>query len=95
MATRNWRSPARPRTPDDHATHIDVESLDATAAQRIAELVADAGVRIVAVSCYDNLLDPEPGDAVREHLIACCDAARRLGTHLVGMFVGASAADRA
>jgi hypothetical protein len=46
-----------PRRPCDH---IDVESLDATAARRIAELVADAGVRIVAVSCYDNLLDPEP-----------------------------------
>lgn len=79
---------AWPSTTDDHATHIDAEALDAVQAARITSLVEDAGLRIVAVSCYDNLLDRDRSAPVRQHLVQCCDAARQLGVGLVGMFVG-------
>lgn len=79
---------AWPRSVDGHATHIDVDAIDQTSVQAITDLVTDAGATIIAVSCYDNLLARDRGAAVREHLIACCDAAQQLGVGLVGMFVG-------
>jgi sugar phosphate isomerase/epimerase len=79
---------AWPRSGNDHATHIDVVELDRAQARRIGDLTAAAGVDLAAVSCYDNLLAPGRGHAVRDHLIACCDAAQQLGVGLVGMFVG-------
>lgn len=79
---------AWPAGVEDHATHIDVETFDEVAAGRLTEAVRMAGVGIAAVSCYDNLLDPDRGDGVRGHLLRCCDAARLLGVGTVGMFVG-------
>jgi sugar phosphate isomerase/epimerase len=79
---------AWPRSVDDHATHLDVEAAEAAGIEGVADLVDAAGVHIAAVSYYDNLLDAERGDAARAHLIACCEAARRLGVGHVGTFVG-------
>lgn len=79
---------AWPSSVTDHATHIDAAAFDRPQAQRIADLTAAAGVNLAAVSCYDNLLASDRGEAVRNHLIACCRAAQHLGVGLVGMFVG-------
>ncbi|WP_182525258.1 sugar phosphate isomerase/epimerase family protein [Nocardioides dongkuii] len=75
---------------DWEASHLDVEALDAAAADRVRALLDGHGVEISALAYYENNLHED--EAVRadthEHLRRCIDAAQLLGVGLVGTFVG-------
>ena len=71
-------------------SHIDVDELDARAAERIGALLAEKGVAISGLGYYPNPLSPD-GDhrkAASEHLSKVIAGAPRLGLKVVNTFVG-------
>jgi sugar phosphate isomerase/epimerase len=72
------------------ATHIDVEGLDSRQAEALAAMFAERGLTLSSLAYYDNNLHPDPAEraAVNAHLLACVEAAARLGCPTVGTFVG-------
>ena len=71
-------------------THIDVDELDESAAARILEQTAAAGVAISGLGYYPNLLTPDQAEArvCLEHLKQVIAAARLLGVGVVNTFIG-------
>ena len=69
------------------ATHVDVADLDADA---VLATFARHGLTLSSLAYYDNNLHPDPDErrAVRDHVLACIDAAATLGCPTVGTFVG-------
>lgn len=72
------------------ATHITVENLGEEQAEAVQGLMSDKGLAISSLAFYDNNLHPEPAErtAINNHVLACIDAAARLGVPTVGTFVG-------
>jgi sugar phosphate isomerase/epimerase len=72
------------------ATHIDVAALDQGGADRVRELFDGHGLTLSSLAFYDNNLHPDPAERkqVNDHVLACIDAAARLGCPTVGTFVG-------
>lgn len=72
-------------------SHIDVATLDAAAAQRIAALMRDNGLAISSLGYYPNPIsaDPAHNAAAIAHLEKVIDAAALLEVEIVGTFVGA------
>lgn len=70
--------------------HIDVESLDASSAQRIVDDLAERGLSISALAYYPNPLSADDAEAAAafEHLKAVVRAAKLLGVSTVGTFAG-------
>lgn len=71
-------------------SHLNVDGMDAAAANDVSALFADAGVELSAVGYYENNLhgDPEIRARTHEHLRRCIDAAVLLGVPHVGTFIG-------
>jgi len=71
-------------------THVEVDGLDESAAARIRERAAEAGVAISALGYYPNLLTPDAAEArvCRGHLQKVVAAARLLEVGVVNTFVG-------
>jgi sugar phosphate isomerase/epimerase len=71
-------------------THIDVNSLSRSEADRIRVELDAKGIVISALAYYPNPLDPDPAvsGAAFEHLKAVVVAAERLGVPVVGTFAG-------
>jgi sugar phosphate isomerase/epimerase len=71
-------------------THVDVTTLDRSAAQRIGDLMASSGVAISGLGYYPNPLTPDAGEAkvYVDHLQKVIAAAELLGVGLVNTFVG-------
>ena len=71
-------------------THVDVTGLDASAASRINDQVAAAGVAISGLGYYPNPLAPDQAEAAVyvEHIKAVIAAAKLLGVGVVNTFVG-------
>lgn len=71
-------------------THIDVDGLDESAAARILEQTAAAGVAISGLGYYPNLLTPDQAEArvCLEHLKKVIAAARLLSVGVVNTFIG-------
>ena len=72
------------------ATHLDVQTLDAAAADQVRALFDEHGLTFSSLAFYDNNLHPDPGErsAVNAHVAACIDAAALLEVPTVGTFVG-------
>lgn len=72
------------------ATHLDVDGFDDGAAQQTLELFARHGLECSSIAFYDNNLHPDLGEraAINAHVLACIDAAERIGCPTVGTFVG-------
>ena len=72
------------------ATHIDVTSLTAAEVSRIGEVLASRDLVMSSLAFYDNNLHPDAEErrAINQHLMACVEAAARLGCPTVGTFVG-------
>ncbi|MFI6517589.1 sugar phosphate isomerase/epimerase family protein [Spirillospora sp. NPDC050679] len=72
------------------ASHLPLPGMDAAAAGRIGDLLAEHGMEISSLAYYDNNLHPDPAErrAVNRHVRACIDAAAALGAPTVGTFVG-------
>ena len=71
-------------------SHIDVDSLDASAINRVREVVGGRGLTMSSLAYYPNPLDPDPAvrSHAQEHLRKVIDAAARLEVNLVGTFIG-------
>jgi sugar phosphate isomerase/epimerase len=71
-------------------THVDVTALDESAASRINDQVAAAGVAISGLGYYPNPLAPDQAEAAAcvEHIRAVIAAAKLLGVGVVNTFVG-------
>lgn len=72
------------------ATHITVENFGDEQAEAVQELMSSTGLTISSLAFYDNNLHPDPAErsAINNHVLACIDAAARLGVPTVGTFVG-------
>jgi sugar phosphate isomerase/epimerase len=72
------------------ATHIDVKQLTARQAEDVTTIFRDRGLTLSSLAYYDNNLHPDAAEraAVHAHLLACVEAAGRLGCPTVGTFVG-------
>ena len=72
------------------ASHLDVTSMDAAAADDAVALLADKGLSISALAYYENNLhhDPAVREEIHAHLRHCIGAAQLLGCRYVGTFVG-------
>ena len=72
------------------ATHIDVADLTDRDAEGVRELFDRHGLTLSSLAFYDNNLHPDPTErkAINDHVLACIDAAARLGCPTVGTFVG-------
>ena len=72
------------------ATHIAAENLGDEQAEAVRGLMSDKGLTISSLAFYDNNLHPDPAErtAINNHVLACIDAAARLGVPTVGTFVG-------
>jgi sugar phosphate isomerase/epimerase len=72
------------------ATHIDVRQLTARQAEDVTTIFRDRGLTLSSLAYYDNNLHPDAAEraAVHAHLLACVEAAGRLGCPTVGTFVG-------
>jgi sugar phosphate isomerase/epimerase len=72
------------------ATHLDVVSLSDGEADRVGELFDSNGIALSSLAFYDNNLHPDPAERrrVNDHVLACIDAAARLGCPTVGTFIG-------
>lgn len=75
---------------DWEASHLDVASFDAAAAEAVRTTLATHELELSAVAYYENNLhaDTEQRERIHEHLRHCIDAAALLGCELVGTFVG-------
>lgn len=71
-------------------THVDVEGLDQSRADRINQLMSDAGVQISGLGYYPNPLAPDADEAAVAvgHIRKVITAARMLGIGVVNTFVG-------
>ncbi len=71
-------------------THVDVTTLDRSAARRIGDLMASSGVAISGLGYYPNPLTPDAGEAkvYVDHLEKVIVAAELLGVGLVNTFIG-------
>jgi len=71
-------------------THVDVTTLDRSAAQRIGDLMASSGVAISGLGYYPNPLTPDAGEAkvYVDHLEKVIAAGELLGVGLVNTFIG-------
>ncbi len=71
-------------------THIDVVGLNDAACQRVANLMADTGVKLSGLGYYPNCLSPDLEESARcvEHLKHVIEAAPRLGLSQVNTFIG-------
>jgi sugar phosphate isomerase/epimerase len=76
-----------------HATHLEVDGRPIDT-ERIWSLLAEHGLALSAVSCYENNLigDAAERRRIHSHLKACIRAASALGVPHVGTFVGRDAA---
>ncbi|GAB2963179.1 sugar phosphate isomerase/epimerase [Amycolatopsis acidiphila] len=72
------------------ATHLDVANLSERAADETRTLFDRYGLTLSSLAFYDNNLHPDPDErkAINEHVLACVEAAARLGCPTVGTFVG-------
>lgn len=72
------------------ATHLDVANLGGARADEVLTLLGERGLTVSSLAFYDNNLHPDPAERSRinEHVLACIDAAARLGCPTVGTFVG-------
>jgi sugar phosphate isomerase/epimerase len=72
------------------ATHLKAEGLSQAGADEVRELFATHGLTLSSLAFYDNNLHPDAGErkAVNDHVLACIDAAAKLGCPTVGTFVG-------
>jgi sugar phosphate isomerase/epimerase len=72
------------------ATHIAVDGLDERGAEAIREVFDRYQLTLSSLAYYDNNLHPDPTErqAVNDHVLACVDAAAKLGCPTVGTFVG-------
>ncbi|KKC29202.1 sugar phosphate isomerase/epimerase family protein [Caldanaerobacter subterraneus] len=77
-------------TRDYSGTDIDVETLTEEEAEEIKKYFKEYGLTISSLAYYDNNLDkdPEKRKFINNHLKKCIDAAKMLGTDMVGTFVG-------
>lgn len=78
-------------SPHPHqATHIDVNHMTEDDVVRVQSLVAEHGLVLSAISCYENNLhaDAVERERIHRHLRACTDAAAALGVPCVGTFIG-------
>jgi sugar phosphate isomerase/epimerase len=75
---------------DWEASHIDVTTLDAAAAQHVTQLLSRNGLDLSSLAYYENNLDADLSrrEDIHDHLRRCIDAAKLLGCGLVGTFVG-------
>jgi sugar phosphate isomerase/epimerase len=71
-------------------THIDVADLDDDAAQRVQQLVSDAGIEISGLGYYPNPLTPDLEEAkvYTDHIRKVILAAEKLGVPQMNTFVG-------
>jgi sugar phosphate isomerase/epimerase len=71
-------------------THIDVDALDAAAAEAIRHQLDGRGLEISSLAYYPNNLDPDPTvrSEAHEHLRKVIVAAETLGVRFVGTFIG-------
>jgi sugar phosphate isomerase/epimerase len=71
-------------------THLDVESIDGAAVERIQSQLASARVAISSLGYYPNPLTPDAGEAkiAASHLRQVMRAAKTLGLAVVTSFVG-------
>ncbi|MEU0465258.1 sugar phosphate isomerase/epimerase [Amycolatopsis sp. NPDC006131] len=72
------------------ATHLDVANLGERGADETRALFDGHGLTLSSLAFYDNNLHPDPDErtAINEHVLACVEAAARLGCPTVGTFVG-------
>lgn len=72
------------------ATHIDVTSLTDDDVARIVRLFEFHDLSISSLAFYDNNLHPDADQRrdINAHVLACVDAAARIGCPTVGTFVG-------
>src|SRR3981081_3506556 len=66
-------------------SHIDVDTLDDSAARNVRQLLESRGLAISSLAYYPNPLDPNPDQRAlaQAHLRKVIDAAARLGANLV------------
>ena len=71
-------------------THVDVEGFDQARADRVNQLMSDAGVQISGLGYYPNPLAPDADEAAVAvgHIRKVITAARILGVGVVNTFVG-------
>ena len=73
-------------------SHIDVERVlsDDAYAAHVLDYAAEKNVRICALAYYPNNLDPDPERrrSFNDHLVACINAASKLGVPKVTTFIG-------
>jgi sugar phosphate isomerase/epimerase len=72
------------------ATHIRVEQFGEQEADQVRGLFDRHGLQLSSLAFYDNNLHPDnrKRKAINDHVLACIDAAARLGCPTVGTFVG-------
>jgi sugar phosphate isomerase/epimerase len=72
------------------AAHLDVAHLDGAAGEQTLALLDAHALSLSALAYYDNNLHPDRAERERanQHVIACIDAAARLGCSNVGTFIG-------
>lgn len=75
---------------DFTATHVDVAALDDGQVEGTQQLLADHNLIASSLAFYGNNLHPDPAEraATNSHVLACIDAAARLGIPTVGTFIG-------
>jgi sugar phosphate isomerase/epimerase len=75
---------------DFTASHVDAANFGPADAERVQELFDRHGLALSSLAFYDNNLHPDPAErkAVNNHVLACIEAAARLGCPTVGTFVG-------
>jgi sugar phosphate isomerase/epimerase len=80
----------RGSTREGTATHLDVASFDAGAAEQARALLIAHGLELSSIAYYDNNLDPDATtrEAVSRHVRHCIDAAALLSCSTVGTFIG-------
>jgi sugar phosphate isomerase/epimerase len=71
-------------------THVDVDGFDQAQAERVNEIMQQAGVAISGLGYYPNPLAPDPSEAevYIEHLKRVILAAELLGVEVVNTFIG-------
>jgi len=72
------------------ATHLDTANLDERGAEETRALFDRYGLTLSSLAFYDNNLHPDPDErkAINEHVLACVEAAAKLGCPTVGTFIG-------
>jgi sugar phosphate isomerase/epimerase len=73
-----------------HVAHIDVATLTPAMADEAREMLAERGLEVSSLACYENNLHPDRAhrERVARHLRSCINAAALLGAPTVGTFIG-------